>query len=350
VFNHDMTVYKVGKRYIMTLGYWDGGYVLLDVTDPRPDEVTLVAETDYAALDEERLQRGHRVSPEGNAHQVELSPNQRFMIGTDEDFNPYRLTLQIDGEEAGVTHGASSGSDTPAIDSENAFEGPTTFVGEACEPLAAGDGIALIERGTCAFQVKHDNILAAGYDKGIVFNSRPGCDALVTMLVDGDLPFVFTTRTAGMRMLGVAEDPCHTDSPAAGTDSRAVAVASVFDGWGYVRLFGVDIPKAGGAGSAEQIDTYAVEESQSEEYATGYGDLSVHEVAMDPAGDIAYLSYYSGGLRVVSYGSRGMQEVGAFIDEGGNNFWGVEVYERDGESYVLASDRDYGLYVFQHTP
>jgi hypothetical protein len=129
-----------------------------------------------------------------------------------------------------------------------------------------------------------------------------------------------------------------------------VTVEAVFDGWGYVRLFGTNIPTGVGVpGSISQIDTYAIEESQDEAYAVGFGDLSVHEVAMDPHDRIAYISYYAGGLRVVEYGPGGLNEVGVFIDEGGNNFWGVQVYERDGETYVLASDRDFGLYVFQYT-
>ena len=106
----------------------------------------------------------------------------------------------------------------------------------------------------------------------------------------------------------------------------------------------------GGTGSATQIDTYAIPESQDPAYASGFGDLSVHEVAIDPEEPLAYLSYYAGGFRVLEYGTGGLTEVGAFIDEGGNNFWGVEVYERGGETYVLASDRDFGLYVFQYTP
>ncbi|HEX2192272.1 MAG TPA: hypothetical protein VHH09_03685 [Acidimicrobiales bacterium] len=38
--------------------------------------------------------------------------------------------------------------------------------------------------------------------------------------------------------------------------------------------------------------------------------------------------------------------MGAFIDEGGNNFWGVEVWhDETGRRYVLlASDKDFGLY------
>ncbi len=52
---------------------------------------------------------------------------------------------------------------------------------------------------------------------------------------------------------------------------------------------------------------------------------------------------------MVQYSNRGIQEVGAFIDEGGNNFWGVEVHEHpNGQVYALASDRDFGLYILQY--
>lgn len=44
-----------------------------------------------------------------------------------------------------------------------------------------------------------------------------------------------------------------------------------------------------------------------------------------------------------------LEETGRFIDQGGNNFWGVQVWEKDGREYVLASDRDYGLYIFEYT-
>jgi hypothetical protein len=72
----------------------------------------------------------------------------------------------------------------------------------------------------------------------------------------------------------------------------------------------------------------------------------VHEVALDPnpGRKLAYVSYYAGGFRVLEYGTGGLKEVGAFIDEGGNNFWGVEVHKIAGQQYVLASDRDFGLY------
>ncbi|MFN2505269.1 MAG: PA domain-containing protein [Acidimicrobiales bacterium] len=358
VFSHDMMVQKVGQRYVMNMNYWDGGYVLLDVTDPRPGKVTLIAESDYAQLDEERLARGHQISPEGNAHQSELSPNRKFLIGTDEDFNPYRVTPTIDtGPYAGTEFSGVTSNATPPIDEDTSIAGPTTFVGLACDPVAPGTETAVIERGVCNFQVKLDNIEAAGYSAGIVFNSvRPECQALVFMAAAGDIPFIFVQRLTGLQMLGVAgvdeDNACTTASPAAGSPSADVTIEAVFDGWGYVRLFETDVPhKVGAKGSIRQIDTYTIPEAQDPAYAVGFGDLSVHEVAIDPDESIAYFSYYSGGFRVVSYGKKGIEEVGAFIDEGGNNFWGVEVWhDENGVKYVLASDRDFGLYIFQYTP
>ncbi len=356
LFSHDMDVVKLGSKYVMTLSYWDGGYLLVDVTDPTEGNVKLIAQSDYAELDEERLARGVEISPEGNGHQSELSPDGRFMIGTDEDFAPYRIVATIDsGPYTGYEYVAAQAGDTPAITETDVITGDTTYVGLACAaggPLPEGDGTALIERGTCAFSEKLATVQAAGYDAGVVFNNNPGCEALVNMLAPGGIPFVFVARSTGLRMLGLdadAVDTCATPTPVAGAPSEETTIQAVFDGWGYVRLFETRIPRSPNkdTGTIEQLDTYAVEESQDTDFAVGFGDLSVHEVAMDPNRRLAYLSYYAAGFRVVEYNKRGMKEVGAFIDDGGNNFWGVEVIERDGETYVLASDRDYGLYVFQ---
>jgi hypothetical protein len=85
-------------------------------------------------------------------------------------------------------------------------------------------------------------------------------------------------------------------------------------------------------------------------FVSGFGDLTVHEVATSQRNDrLAYLSYYAGGLRVIKIENGRLREVGAFIDQGGNNFWGVEVFQRHGREYVAASDRDAGLYIFRYT-
>jgi hypothetical protein len=354
IFSHDMLVKRVGKRYVMNAAYWDGGYVLLDVTDPTPGNVTLIAESDFAELDEERLARGHEISPEGNAHQSELSPDNRWLVAGDEDFNPYRVVAEIlSGPHSGTEFTAISASGTPPIDADTDITGTPTFVGLACtaSPPPAGDGVALVERGVCTFQEKLSNIVAAGYDAGIVFNTvRPDCLGLVFMAAEGDIPFVFVNRPTGLQLLNQAlsADVCTQASPPAGSPVADVSIEAVFDGWGYVRLFKTEVPgKVGAAGSIESFDTFTIPEAQDPAFAEGFGDLSVHEVALDPKKNLAYVSYYAGGFRVLKYGPAGLRQVGAFIDEGGNNFWGVEFHKIGTKEYVLASDRDFGLYIFR---
>jgi PA domain/LVIVD repeat len=357
IFHHDLMIEKVGNRYVMNVSYWDGGYVLLDVTDPTPGNVGLIAESDYALLDEERLARGHEISPEGNGHQSELSPDNRFLIATDEDFGPLRPTGVIqDGPSAGFEYEGGQAPDTPIIDEDTTITGTVTYVGDGCTatPPPPGSGIALAERGSCTFQEKLDNIAAAGYSTGVVFQQvRPDCRAVIRPAAESEtVPLVFVNRETGLRLLNqeISADPCTQASPAPGTAGASTSITAQFDGWGYVRMFDVDLGRPGRPGSIEQIDTYAIPEAQDPAFADGFGDLSVHEVAIDPDRRLAYFSYYAGGFRVARYGRHGLTEVGAFIDEGGNNFWGVEVYERHGRNYVLASDRDFGLYIFRYTP
>lgn len=130
----------------------------------------------------------------------------------------------------------------------------------------------------------------------------------------------------------------------AATDISATEITAVFDGWGYLRLFRTEIP-ADGAGSATQLDTYAIPESQDPKFATGFGDLSASHVAIDPDRRLVYATFYAGGLRVLSYGESGLQEVGAFR-EPGNDFLGVVIHKIGGKNYVLVTDRNFGLYVF----
>ena len=118
------------------------------------------------------------------------------------------------------------------------------------------------------------------------------------------------------------------------------------------------------AATFADIDQFAIPEAHDPAYASGFGDLSVHEVATDPDTDLAYVSYYSGGFRVLAYSDDGLTEVGAFlagpemtttsgkaVTQEGNNFWGVEVHKHpNGQKYVLASDRDSGLWIFPPSP
>jgi hypothetical protein len=65
--------------------------------------------------------------------------------------------------------------------------------------------------------------------------------------------------------------------------------------------------------------------------------------------DLAYFSYYAGGVRVAKIVADQLVEVGHYIDTGGNNFWGVQVFQHGGQEYFAASDMDHGLYIFRYT-
>ena len=343
-FLHDMVVTKIKGRQTMIASYWDGGYVQLDLTDPR--NATLINQTDFLVPDTERAKRGETVLPEGNAHQAEFTADRSAFVATDEDFNPYKLESKM---ADGTAFRAQPGSGYKQIAPGETVTGPTVYVGPACGalPQAQPGTIAVVERGGCTFQIKANNVAAAGYTTGIVFNNQLNGDAIVNM--GGDKPtlrFSFVSRSDGLRILNSFDSTKPSTgqaSPPVGTKGQAVTFRSFFDGWGYVHLYD--------RATAKQLDTYAIPESQDAKFAEGFGDLSVHEVATDPKSSLAYLSYYSGGFRVLDTAGGKLEEVGAFIDEGGNNFWGVEVAKvRNYGQVVLASDRDFGLYVLQYAP
>jgi PA domain/LVIVD repeat len=359
VFSHDMIVKHISGRDVMLMSYWDGGYVTLDVSDPLNPQP--LSDTDFAAADPARTPFGQIITPEGNAHQAEFTRDNRFFFATDEDFNPYRVQATFKGgPAAGTTFTALQGSATKPVNKDNPLTGDTRFLGLACDPVApaGGDFIAVVERGVCDFQVKLDNISAAGYKGLIVFNrtGTDGCETLVTMLAASQTtPAIFVSRTDGFRLLGVepgADYTCESDADGGGTATPAgpsvpVDMSAVFDGWGYTHMYRTDLTKGA---KMQEVDFYAPPEGQNESFAENFGDMTVHEVATDPGANLVYVSHYALGMRVLRYDNGGLDEVGAFVEPGGSNYWGVEVHRLGGKQYILGSDRDRGLRIFTYNP
>lgn len=366
VFLHDMVVKKIGGNWVMLLSYWDGGYVQLNVNDPA--NPTLIGDTDFAAIDPELLEStGISLPPEGNGHQNEFTLDNKFFIGTDEDFVPFSVVATNTTD--GVTFTATQGADTPPIDNTTNLIGQTVFVGRACNgdpavPAAGIATVALVERGLCTFTEKVANVEAAGGYTGIIVFNREGADAcsgLLTMSVEGNLPALFVNRPTGYALMNdntYDEAACLSGSAQApfaiGTLGDSVDVSALFDGWGYVHLFS----NTPAGGKFPELDTFAIDEAHDTGFASGYGDLSVHEVATDPQfAEFAYLSYYSGGLRSLEIqcgnpadeSTCELAEIGGYLDSNGNNFWGVEAFVRDGCTYIAGSDRDSGLWIFKNT-
>ncbi len=374
VWHHDMVVKRIGDRWIMLVSYWDGGYVKLDVTDPT--DAKYVADSDFTFPDRGAAGRGLDVHPEGNGHQAEFSADNQYIVAADEDFLPYKLVAAnlTDGTKSTVADLLSPydpfdfGDTFPPGES---IEGESVYLGLACPngpavPAGSGTGqIAVVERGGCRLQEKLDTVVAAGgYEGMVLFNWETGadgwfgCDQLYYPNLDGNLPSVFMTRRDGYELFDVPydhaqclagtthQDPSNPNTipVAVGTTGDEVRLRSEFDGWGYVHLY------QNGENKLQELDTYAIDEAHDPHYAGGHGDLSVHEVAMSERDSrLAYFSYYAGGFRVARIVNDNLVEVGRFIDQGGNNFWGVQVWQKDGKEYVLGSDRDYGVYIFRYT-
>ena len=393
---HDMTVKCMTSgtyagKCIMLASYWDGGYVLLDVTNPATP--VFIGDTDYANIDPELLeQTGISLTPEGNAHQAEFTSDNRFFIGTDEDFSPYRARVVTD--DGGVYDAGEFGWTVPIGELYGTLNGPTVYGGYGCPadrgsipdasvlgPLAEGEeAILVLQRGplgdpsqtqaACFFSEKVETAQLLGYDAVIIANHHTGAlggEGPDTYFCGGQ-GHIFDIQISALcighrAMHELFDDPDAADNftypesvPAIGTLGDRITVTTEFDGWGYVHLFD--------AATLQDLDTYAIPEAMDPAFASGYGDLSVHEVATDPTDpSLAYLSYYSGGLRAIQIQCSDpndnttceLVEVGGYLDPEGNDFWGVEVIPNPAddptvegdEVLILASDRDYGLFIFR---
>ena len=363
IFNHDVWVEIIDGVPTAVVSYWDLGFVTLDVTDPA----NAVFLDDSTYVDPEPI-LGEPY--EGNAHAAVFGGGGDYIFGGDEDFSPASFGLSFGGDDYPAA-AASFGGDANALAGELVWSG-----GEGCAvadiPAATSGGqIALIQRGTCDFSQKGWNAEQQGYEGFVVANDAARGDALVSMslgvLPEPTIPGVFVGYSSGEAMKA----------------GGPVAADSIFDGWGYLHVInntGGDLEVPVGGLPSGNIDTisqmgelgyYAPAETMEEGLGTEFGDLTMHNIEVDPtnqdvvpsfdAGPRMFVSWYSLGMRALEYRpghfhnnsngegsySQNVHEVGRFIAEDGSNFWGVHVDEVEGLGQViLASDRNTGLWIF----
>ena len=365
VLHHDVVVKHIDGRPVMKSDYWDAGYVQLDVSDPS--NPTLITDTTFGG--EDPLLPGTGITPEGNAHQGEFSFDNQFLLAADEDFGTHRLQQLIGGVEADPPFGFGvpvrpdgSAIEDLLIQVDEPLASDTRFIGLGCDPLTIppptpGVAIAVAERGVCGFEVKALNAENAGYEGFVIFNSNAagtGCETLLNMQFSDPTPVtikgIFVGRRDGFRILGVL-DPTYTctqggattPAPPVPTEGETLELSALFDGWGYAHLYD--------AKTSAHLDAFAIPEAHDERFASGFGDLTIHEFATDPTESIAYSSYYSAGMRVLRYSrANGLEQAGAWIAPEGSNFWGVEQFTTpQGGRLIAGSDRDFGLVILRYT-
>jgi len=381
VLLHDMVVKEIGGRQIMSANYWDAGYVILDVTNPAKPQ--LVRDSSFDGPDP----LSGDATAEGNAHQSEFSSDNRYLLGADEDFAPYRpKSFSIVGADGTATEYPAAevgGGLSQASLPDQKLNGPTVYGGYGCPgtaripersaffpdgSLAAGEEATIVlQRGpvqdttdtyeACFPGEKAAEAQKKGWDAVILVNRHNGSEAADEPYCgSGGYPAGVSFVTlcishgAGHALFGDAPAEYampyddETEMAAIGTRGLKVEATSEFDGWGYAQLY------RNAGTKMERIDSYAIPEALDPAFAFGYGDLSIHEFATDPDRNIAYTAYYSAGVRVYGFGEDGLTELGHFIDRGGSNIWGIEQFTTPGgKRLVAASDRDYGLYLLEYT-
>jgi hypothetical protein len=173
IFNHDVWVNVIDGTPTAVLSYWDLGFVTLDVTDPS--NPVYLDDSTYPDPDPITGQ-----TYEGNAHSAVFGGNGDYIFGGDQDFDPSRFAISFNGVDYAAAR-ASFGPDSAGLAGTVVWTG-----GEGCAPAdipsaTAGGQVALIQRGTCAFQTKAESAETKGYVGYIVANDAARGDALVAM-------------------------------------------------------------------------------------------------------------------------------------------------------------------------
>jgi hypothetical protein len=321
------------------LSYWDGGFIVLDIDDPtRP---RYLGRTTYAPDDE------------GNATAAVEARGGNLLVGTEERLNPFEIEFSSSAFEG--TRNAAEASFTPPLADLGAMQGEIAHVGRGCPAMSIDEfnpadpyladpagKLALIERGACRFDEKVARAQLAGATGVIVYNSEPGLFAMggsnPATLPDGTVVHfavsaVMVEQSSGQLLLDSAPPV------------RARA-ASVFTGWGHVRIFDVSDPA-----NPTKLSTFATENSRDETVATRGIWWSAH--LPEVRGNTAYVSWLSDGVRILDISRPASpREVGfwtgagAPVDAPPVFIWGAVPHH----GLLLVSDINYGLYILKHEP
>jgi len=139
VLLHDMVVKEIDGRQVMLASYWDAGYVKVDFTNVH--NPVYLGDTDFTDPDPEAADSGYTVPPEGNGHEAEFTPDNRYVIGADEDFGPYALLAS--NLDDGTDIDASQGSGTTqlvegqTITARRSSSGGPATATPRCRPVTA---------------------------------------------------------------------------------------------------------------------------------------------------------------------------------------------------------------------
>ena len=308
----------------MMVAYWDAGYVQLDVSDPANPALHHRHHFDEPTRSPGRPAGGQRPPGRVLARQPVPAGRRRGLRAVP------RVVRDTSGPTAGRAATGSRATPSPASSlPDGMLNGPRVRrlrLRPGDDPGRAGrrrrpvtEDIALVERGgraarrrrrACGFANKFDNAQAAGWDGRHVFNQvRPDDGPGEHAHRRGRHPRRRTCRRVrrDRRPTACSADgdppPRRPAQPARTSRSGRSSTA------GATRTSTTRRP-------SEELDAFAIPEARDARFATGFGDLSIHEFATDPTKNLGYSSYYAGGIRVLRFSRpTACEQVGAWIDD-----------------------------------
>jgi hypothetical protein len=356
VYAHSARAGPDGRRAYVS--YWDAGVMILDLADPAAP--ALVGRTGFAPEEE------------GNAHSVDVAPDERLLIEATEVLTVEAPVIRVEGppdlagpiraggtllgppwQEAERVAGelADLGRGCPAGDWTAQLNNPEARL-EVADPYPRDPGgtIALLERGLCPFGEKLDRARAAGAIGAVIVNTEDA--PLTPHSLDGTpLGALGIPRPAGERLRAALA------AGATVTVSLDPAVR-LYQDFGGLRFWDVADPAAPRLLGTFQTPRSRVDPARG---PVRPGDFSAHNPVVH--GQLLLVYWFSDGIRVLDVRDPAApRELDAWVppapatsgavEQGhlghvhrfeGPSVWGVAV---EGD-LVAASDMFTGLYLFR---
>ena len=312
-----------------------------------------------------------------NAAAAEVSADGEYLVSVDHDFAPWRVD-EVALSTGGTSSAAIVNGAPHAPFSEGSVNGRAWYGGYGCDAsdpvptrasinptLAPGEeAILVLERGpandpaapeeACFPGDKAAN--ADGWDAVVIANRHNGSEAADGVACGSggfsgiEVPVICITHRA-MHLL-FDSTPTY-DVPYSGANEPVIGQASsgtivatpVFDGWGAMSVFAND------PGRVYPSDYTAPTAARNSAYSTGFGFLSMRDLATDPTEPLVYATAGSAGVRAVAINADGtLAERAAFVADEGSNVVGIEQFtSANGLRYVAVADLDFGVYVLRYT-
>ncbi|MCC6176873.1 MAG: hypothetical protein IT305_16310 [Chloroflexi bacterium] len=338
-----VTVSPDGLRAFVS--YWDGGVVILDLTDLRNPR--FLGRTRYTA------------DADGNASSVTVTRGDRLLVVANDD-PAITASGIVATTAAGETFLRAAYSGTSRLSSAaTAIKAPAVLEGRACperfnpetgatepaDPLPVDpDGrVVAVEAGGCP-----------SLDKVLRVQGR---GATAVLILDGDgalAPGAGDARQVTIPVAVIGQEGAEQLRTILGSGDTSISLAPTpptQDDWGGLQLWDTANP-----GRPILLATFKTDDAQvSPTAASGSGVYAAHQVAA--LGDRLYAAWYADGLRVLDISDPTQpREVGAFVPSGVLDastgeiqppaVWGV--YPRG--DIVLISDQRSGLYLLRDRP